>query len=242
MLTEQFPASAVATAILFFPGLHGVDQWDAMDETASEVAVPFVRASSVKLSFGDIQGLALRQAFLEGSTVLNPPVFVKVEINATVENQKPAELVYELRRISGLTWTQIAEIFGVSAHAPYLWASGSKVSAENHKRLGQVTTALRFIDRGSAEENRNLLLGSARPGQTYLDLLRSGECDLVQEIAGQGAGHPFFGAALTQDAEKFNAPTHWGNALEASIGIDETEILHLNQPKPRRGKARRSKV
>ena len=174
---------------------------------------------------------------------MSPPIFVvNVETNETLENQKPAELVCELRRISGLTWAQIAEIFCVSARAPYLWASGNTVSAENHKRLGQVTTALRFVDRGSAEENRNLLLGSARPGQTYLDLLRNGEYGLVREIAGQGAGRSFFNAALTQDAEKFNAPTHWGKALEASSGIDETEILPLNQPKPRPAFPRRNKA
>lgn len=242
MLIEQLPAGAVAAAIFLSPGIHGIGRLDAMDEAAPEVAAPFSHAPSFKVFGGDIQTFALRQEYLQGSTALNTPVSFSVEDNDKLENKSPAELVNELRRISGLTWAQVAEVFDVSARAPYHWASGKTVSAENHERLGQVVTALRFIDRGSAEENRSLLLDSALPGQTYLDLLRSGEYGLVRELAGKGAGRPFFEPALTQDAEKFNAPRHWGNAIEAASGTDETEVLPLNQPKLRRAKARRNKA
>ena len=64
----------------------------------------------------------------------------------------------------------------------------------------------------------------------------------VGEIAGKGAGRPSFERVLTQDAEKLNASTHWGKAIGAAGGTDETEILPLNEPKLRRVKARRSKV
>lgn len=242
MLIEQIPAGAVAAAIFFAPGVHGVGRLDAMDEAIPEVAAPFSHAPSFKVFGSDIQALALRQEYLEGSTALNLPVSFSLEDDGQFANQTPAELVNELRRVSGLTWAQVAEVFGVSKRAPYHWASGETVSAENHERLGQVMAVLRFIDKGSAEENRNLLLGHTRLGQTYLDLLRSGEYELVRDLAGKGSGRPPFERMVTQDAEKLRAPAHWGEAIEAASGMDETEILPLNQPKLRRAKARRSKV
>ena len=242
MLLERLSAGAASAAILCASSVNGATRFDVMDEAAPEVAAPFAHRQSFKLFGRDIQAFAMRQEYLEGSTALNIPVSFSVEDNDPTANTTPAELVHELRRISGLTWAQIAEVFDVSARAPYHWASGKTVSAENHERLGQVVTALRFIDRGSAEENRNLLLGNARPGQTFLDLLCGGEYVLLCALAGEGVGRPTFGPTLTQDAEKFNAPRHWGNAIEASGGIDETEILPLSQPKVRRAKARRNKA
>ncbi|WP_126977601.1 hypothetical protein [Frigidibacter oleivorans] len=242
MLIEQLPAGAVAAAIFLAPGLHGAGRLDAMDEAIPEVAAPFSHAPSFKISVSDIQALALRQEYLEGSTALNLPVSFSMKDEGYFANQTPAELVNELRRVSGLTWAQVAEVFGVSKRTPYHWSSGETVSAENHERLGRVVAVLRFIDKGSAEENRNLLLGHTRFGQTYLELLRSGEYELVRDLAGKGAGRPSFDRVLTQEAEKLNASTHWGKAIVAADGMDETEILPLNQPKLRRAKARRGKV
>lgn len=242
MLIGQLSAAAASAAIFSAPVVNGATRFDVMNEAASEVAAPFSYGQSFKMFEQDIQTFAMRQEYLEGSTALNIPVSFSVEGNNPTANTTPAELVHELRRVSGLTWAQIAEVFDVSARAPYHWASGKTVSAENHERLGQVVTVLRFIDRGSAEENRNLLLGNARPGQTYLDLLCGGEYKLVRALAGEGVGRPSFGPALSQDAEKFNAPSHWGSTIEASSGMDETEILPLSQPKLRRAKARRNKA
>ncbi len=242
MLIEQLSAGAASAAILFAPTVNGATRFNVMDEATPEVAAPFSHGQSFKVFERDIQAFAMRQEYLDSSTALNIPVSFSVADNDPTVNTTPAEMVHELRRISGLTWAQIAEVFDVSARAPYHWASGKAVSAENHEHLGQVVTALRFIDRGSAEENRNLLLGNARPGQTFLDLLCGGEYELVRALAGEGAGRPSFGPALTLDAKRFNAPRHWGDAIEASSGMDETEILPLSQPKLRRAKARRSKA
>lgn len=242
MLIEQLSAGAASAAILLAPAVNGSTRLDVMDEAAPEVAAPFSQGQSFKVFERDIQAFAMRQEYLEGSTAVNIPVSFSVEESDPTANTKPAELVHELRRVSGLTWAQIAEVFKVSARAPYHWASGKTVSAENHARLGQVVTVLRFIDRGSAEENRNLLMSNARPGKTYLDLLCGGQYELIRAHAGEGVGRPSFGPALTQDAEKFKALGHWGKAIEASSGMDETEILPISQPKLRRAKARRSKA
>lgn len=242
MLTKQFSVGAASAAILLASGVNGVARFDVTDGAASNVAAPFSHGQSFKVFERDIHAFAMRQEYLEGSTALNIPVSFSIEDKDPTANTTPAELVHELRRISGLTWAQIAEVFDVSARAPYHWASGKTVSAENHERLGQVVTVLRFVDRGSAEENRNLLLGNAPTGKTFMDLLCDGEYELVRALAGKGVGRPNFGPALTKGAERFNAPRHWGDAIEVSSGMNETEILPLNQPKLRRIKARRNKA
>lgn len=242
MLIGPFSAGAASAAILIAPVVHVATRSIVVNEAAPEVAAPFSHGQSFKVFKRDIQAFAMRQEYLEGSTALNISVSFSVEDNDPTVDAAPAELVHELRRMSGLTWAQIAEVFNVSARAPFHWASGKTVSAENHERLGQVVTALRFIDRGSAEDNRNLLLGSARPGQTFFDLLRGGEYELFCELAGKGMGRQTFAPALTQDAKRFSAPRHWGDAIEASSAMDETEILPLSQSKLRRVKARRNKA
>ena len=56
--------------------------------------------------------------------------------------------VSELRRISGLTWEQLAGLFGVSRRAVHFWASGKPLNATNHQRLMRVLDVVRGADVG----------------------------------------------------------------------------------------------
>ncbi|WP_419950972.1 helix-turn-helix domain-containing protein [Candidatus Palauibacter sp.] len=73
--------------------------------------------------------------------------------------------VSELRRISGLTWEQLAELFGVSRRSVHCWASGKPLNAANHERLMRVLDVVRDADRGTAHSTRAALLEAreARP-------------------------------------------------------------------------------
>ena len=239
MLKEQLPAGAFAAAILMAPGLHGSGRLEVLEANNPPVAAPFAQAPIFRVFGADVQGFALRQKYLEFSTALSAPLHFLVESAGQELGQAPAEQISELRRISGLTWAQLADVFGVSARAPFHWASGNAVSAENHKRLGQVLAAVKYVDRGSAEANRNLLLGSVPSGQTFLELLQIAEFDLVRQLAGPGQGRAAYPSPLSTDADRFNAPKHWGKAVEAGAGTDEAEIKPVTEPKLRRAKARR---
>ena len=52
------------------------------------------------------------------------------------------------------------------------------------------------------------------------------------------AGQPIFGRVLTPDAEKFNAPVHFGKNAAATASGDEPVILPVEKPTLRRAKAR----
>ncbi|HQN10370.1 MAG TPA: helix-turn-helix domain-containing protein, partial [Thermoanaerobaculia bacterium] len=43
--------------------------------------------------------------------------------------------LYELRRLTGLTWDEIARLFHVSRRSVFLWASGRPMSSDNETLL-----------------------------------------------------------------------------------------------------------
>ncbi|WP_457647645.1 hypothetical protein [Profundibacter sp.] len=233
----QFSAVVAAAMPASYAG-HIVDDLDLNAPNKPEIAAPFSQSRNIVLYSNDIHSLFLRDHFLVSSIAGTNAISITVE---TVD-QSPAKLVQEFKRLSGLTWAQVAGVFEVSARAPFDWASGKPVSAKNHERLGGAVAAIRFIDRGSAEENRNLLLSQAKVGRTYLDLFRAGEFNSAQALAGKGVGRPIFEQKLTADAAKFNAPRHFGENVETGFEGDESEILPVSQPKLRRTKARRTKA
>ncbi len=95
------------------------------------------------------------------------------------ERQTSASAVMELRRLSGLNWDQLAVLFGVDRRSVHFWASGKPLSRENEERLYDVLAVVRRIDRGSAAENRALLLAQQPDGARPYDLLAEGKIDTV---------------------------------------------------------------
>ena len=66
--------------------------------------------------------------------------------------------VVELRRLSGLTWEQIGELFGVSRRSIHFWASGKALSAGNETRLLRILDVVRRGSRATASQTRLALL------------------------------------------------------------------------------------
>lgn len=98
--------------------------------------------------------------------------------------------VHELRRLSGLTWDQLASLFRVSRRTVHFWASGKPLNAGNEVQLRRVLATVLFIDRGSARENCGLLVAPAVRGHSALELIAEGRFEEVKEALGRGAGRP----------------------------------------------------
>jgi len=241
-MIDQLPAGAMATAMLLAPEFQSLNEISVVQDVHYNVASPFQTQRSVKVFSDDILVQLARQKYLGASSAKAIPLSFTVESDWAIEDQSPEALVSELRRLAGLTWTQIAEMFGVSARAPYHWASGKNVSAENHQKLAEITAVIRYIDRGLGEENRNLLLGVAPGGLTYLNLLRDSKYEQIKKLAGKGDGRMSLPKGLSNDASFYNTPDHWGRSMEAFVSVDEAEILPESEPKLRRLKARRKSV
>ena len=94
--------------------------------------------------------------------------------------------IAELRRVSGLTWEQLANLFNVSRRSLHFWASGKPMTAGNEEHLQRLLAVLRKIDRGSASANRAVLLSVCEGGQLPIDLLTRGEYDEFVSLVGTG--------------------------------------------------------
>jgi len=98
----------------------------------------------------------------------------------------PISAIAEFRRRSGLTWDQLARLFGVARRSVHFWASGKALSAANEERVGRMLAVLRYIDRGNARATRAALLTPLGDGTTPFDLLAKNEFEVVKEQLGPG--------------------------------------------------------
>jgi len=113
----------------------------------------------------------------------------------------------ELRKLSGLTWEQLAKLFNVSRRSIHFWASGQSLSRFNEENLNRLLGTIRYINRGSASINRNLLLIPSRDGRLLFDLLIAGEHEQVKSILGPGnAPQKPQLVPLSEDASKSRIP------------------------------------
>lgn len=115
------------------------------------------------------------------------PTFLRLEqTTAGMPVASAGTAIAELRRLSGLTWDQLAHVCGVSRRTLHFWASGKPMTPGNEEHLQRVLAVVRQIDRGSMAENRAALLNAGATGTLPLDLLAAREYDRVISLAGVG--------------------------------------------------------
>lgn len=136
-------------------------------------------------------------------------------------NEATRTALMELRRLSGLTWNQLAQLLGVSRRSVHLWASGKPLSAYNEERLHRLLALLKQLDRGSADDNRRLLLTPLDQQGSPVELLATGKLEEVRNRLGPGLGvrkterTPL--AALAWEARLPPKPEQLVDALQDSI-------------------------
>lgn len=115
------------------------------------------------------------------------PLFAVV---ATTAGQHRADVdgdgssLMELRQLSGLTWEQLAQLFGVSRRSLHFWASGKPQNRTNQEKLHAMLAVIRRADRGQASANRAILLKVHEDGTRPFDLLAAGRYDEAAALMG----------------------------------------------------------
>lgn len=175
------------------------------------------RSTSAAGSMRPVQRLVIIRSMLAGlgtsSNVALPGDVVSAWIPQTssgvqtLERQATEEALFELRRLSGLTWDQLARLFGVSRRSIHFWASGKPMNRVNEERLQRVLVAVRGVDRGSGDATRQALLSPTPDGDIPFDLLCAGELDRVLSTVGPGVSEtrPTL-APLSEAARRARAP------------------------------------
>lgn len=109
--------------------------------------------------------------------------------DAVQEHVSTRQQIHELRRLSGLSWDQVAQLFEVSRRSIHFWASGESLSRTNEKRLASLLDVVRSADRGSAAATRSALL-SVNDGVSPFDLLVNQHYDVARTVLGTGSPQP----------------------------------------------------
>lgn len=120
--------------------------------------------------------------------------------------QTPGAAIGELRRLSGLTWEQLARVFRVSRRALHFWASGKPMAPSHEEHLQRVLAVIRQIDRGAGSLNRTALLTVGEDGVMPLDHLETGDFDRALSLLGPGGAKRFVAPEMSPEARAARAP------------------------------------
>lgn len=118
------------------------------------------------------------------------------------KNETNRTAIHELKKLSGLTWEQLAKLFNVTRRTLHFWASGQPLNRFNEQNLHRALKTIRYINRGSASINRRILTD-----QATFDLLVSGKYDEVKQILGTGhATEKQHSSGLSPEAKSLRQP------------------------------------
>jgi DNA-binding transcriptional regulator YiaG len=107
---------------------------------------------------------------------------------STRASETPAEMVQKLRDMTGLTWAQLAQLFGVSRRAVHNWANGGRMNARHAELLGQLERTVRDLPGSDAASRRASLLAAGDDGLSIFDRLRGRRASDSSDISGTPFG------------------------------------------------------
>lgn len=158
---------------------------------------------------------------------------------STSSTEATQKALNKLRKLSGLTWAQLARLFNVSSRSLHFWASGEPLSSFNEENLNRLLGTIQYIDQGSASLNRSLLLRPNSDGRPLFDLLVAGEHEEVKRILGPGNApeRPHL-VPLSEDAHMSRMPQNPADLVDA---LQEPIRCEVGRSRPARAARSRKK-
>jgi len=172
--------------------LQTIDAWKTQPTSAGGAmqSAPGPQLILVRGSLSTF-GTAARSLSIEDlGRVLVPPQTSSAAWTSDEEEPEPMNAgaaISELRRLAGLTWEQLARVFGVARRSLHFWASGKPINATNEERLRRLLAVVRQADRGAADTNRAMLFRD-HDGVLPIDLLTEARFDEFLALVGTGPG------------------------------------------------------
>jgi hypothetical protein len=183
------------------------------------------------------KNLVVTYLALGGATttaVQNVCVYLTGDASQAAAQPTDAQPLMELRRLSGLSWEQIAGMLGVDRRSVHNWAAGKPIALKNQQRVGELLSFMQFMDRGTAHENAALLLAPTAAGPTLLQLLTEEEYRLAQHLAGKGRGRPLPAGRVAGETKLGMESFGEAYALGDNLKDEGRPITVLSKPKLRR--------
>lgn len=96
-----------------------------------------------------------------------------------------ADGIRELRRVLGLTWEELADLFGVKRRSVHFWASGMGMKPAHAERLEYLRVFAAAVDRGYPQVNHALLTTAPVGSESPLELLIAGNFNEALRAVGR---------------------------------------------------------
>lgn len=135
------------------------------------------------------------------------------------------ECVLEIRRLSGLTWEEIAKIFGVSRRSINNWALGGRLTEENAEKVRRVLANMRMLYDSSPARTAGILRGMR--GETPIfEVLPSMKITDGSRAESSLPTNPKFDADASRLMANWN-PTSLNGIIETENDIDDTPLKNM---------------
>lgn len=126
------------------------------------------------LAANDLTTNSIYPAIVEDVTASTPPSVSPTAVRQHVEainGISAGQAVLEIRRLSGLTWAEMATLLDISRRSLHSWANGASMSVENELHVRRALAVMRVLNTGEAAPVRDLLRAIDRDGTLTLDQL-----------------------------------------------------------------------
>lgn len=105
-------------------------------------------------------------------------------VPTTRDSRSDTEVTQWLKSSSGLTWDQLARVFGVSRRTVHLWANGGRINAANAEALREFAAIVAQHKGTAADVTRAALLEVGADGRSLIDRFRSSRDDRASDVSG----------------------------------------------------------
>ena len=174
--------------------------------------------------------------YVQGAEATTSSPSMESRGKSTNDAESTRRAISELRRLSGLTWDQLGELFHVSRRSVHFWASGKPMNVSNEQRVAQILDAIRAVDRGDARSTRAALL-EVKDGVSAFSLLIDGQFDSVRAMLGSGSPRPTYAhTQLSATAKAARKPLPPGELIDA-----QNERIHKDHDQSRAARSVRNK-
>ena len=110
---------------------------------------------------------------------------------ASVNYADAPENLFELRRLTGFTWSRLAKLLNVDRRTLNNWVKGAKIREKNSDHIGKTLEILRFADRGASELNA-MALNAHHPLQEHspFEAIRFRNYETAKQSLSYGLSRP----------------------------------------------------
>ena len=147
------------------------------------------------------------------------------------DNRSAIENLFELRRLTGFTWTHLASLLNVDRRTLNNWVKGVKIREQNGLHIAKTLEVLRFADRGSAELNSAALnKQDVRNKLSPFEAIRASDYELAKQWLSLGISRPNIWQGMTDTSPQIGE----FQRMVIHAGADGTEMIEPlpDEPEP----------